>query len=466
MNYNKAFTLVELIVVVTVISILTLLWFIWFTSYLEWVRDTKRISQVSDLYGRLLAYEIDNSLPMPDDYIEIKIWNKLIWYQWYLWKNVLKKINYFWDWIDPKDDSYLIYSMTKNKKSFALVTFLESDLQSNNLITSNMVSANNDERFPYIEWKKIGIILNESSLSIHEIPKIYDKWYIDLNDSWHDSYNLFLSNEEQYSWTGWLILKELDHLINKQWSCKSLLRNWKSYWNWKYTISPKWWTSFETYCDMENGWYTALFSVNPAWTTWSFDSTQWLNPTIQWNDFMNEETTFNSYSKFNTNTIKICRGDLDKCYEMNHNKWIPLQQFYADNISYIDFSHFIYNENYAVNHSYNINYPDSIGEDKKKIFLNNLAIPYTFDSIHYNKYGAWINIYSRNKLWLQADNNNNWPWFDNVWFGIWVFAAWPNMDACSWIRPIDTNRTLSVLITGWTCYYDNPDNIKWYVLWK
>jgi hypothetical protein len=76
---------------------------------------------------------------------------------------------------------------------------------------------------------------------------------------------------------------------------------------------------------------------------------------VKENNFLNQETTLESYSYFNTNSIKICRGNLDNCYIMNHNKNVALRKFYTDNLSHIEFSKFQYLNNYSIDHPYNNN---------------------------------------------------------------------------------------------------------------
>ena len=126
---NKAFTLVELIVVITILAVLSAIWFVAFSWYLAWTRDTNRISQLKSISDWLELYWTKHDLPIPEDKVDIKVWTwtneKTIAYQWYAWKNILETIEYSSEWVDPKDWTYFSYYLTKDKKYYQLMAFLE-----------------------------------------------------------------------------------------------------------------------------------------------------------------------------------------------------------------------------------------------------------------------------------------------------------------------------------------------------
>ena len=129
MNYkkNKAFTLVELIVVVTILAILATIWFVSYSSYLTWVRDTNRLAQLVSIHDGLELYRTRNDLPLPDDNVEVKASAATIAYQWYAGSNTLETIDFTKWWKDPKDDQYFSYYLTKDRKYFQLLAFLEEE---------------------------------------------------------------------------------------------------------------------------------------------------------------------------------------------------------------------------------------------------------------------------------------------------------------------------------------------------
>jgi len=124
---TKAFTLVELIVVITILAILATIGFVSFSGYLAWTRDTNRVAQLKSMSDALELYRTKKSLPIPDDKVDIKTNSKTIAYQGYIWKNVLETIEYTESWLDPKDKTYFSYYLTKNKKYFQLMAFLEEE---------------------------------------------------------------------------------------------------------------------------------------------------------------------------------------------------------------------------------------------------------------------------------------------------------------------------------------------------
>ena len=121
------FTLVELIVVITILAILSTIWFVNYSSYLTWVRDSNRIAQLKGISSALEIYRSNKRLPLPDDNIEIMSGDSIIWYQWYAGKNLLSLINYTWEWVDPKDDKYFSYYLTRNSRYYQLMAYLENE---------------------------------------------------------------------------------------------------------------------------------------------------------------------------------------------------------------------------------------------------------------------------------------------------------------------------------------------------
>jgi prepilin-type N-terminal cleavage/methylation domain-containing protein len=124
-NKNLWFTLVELIVTITILAILASIWFVSYPWYLAGSRDTNRLSQLKSISDWLQLYLSKNTLPIPDDYIEIQTNSKTIAYQDYAWINVLETIEYSSVWDDPKDKTYYTYYLTKDKKDIQLMWYLE-----------------------------------------------------------------------------------------------------------------------------------------------------------------------------------------------------------------------------------------------------------------------------------------------------------------------------------------------------
>jgi len=71
------------------------------------------------------VYSITRKLPLPDDAIDLTANGTVVAYQGYAGKNVLETLGYNNGGLDPKDDNYFTYSVTPNRKSFQLMSFME-----------------------------------------------------------------------------------------------------------------------------------------------------------------------------------------------------------------------------------------------------------------------------------------------------------------------------------------------------
>ncbi len=193
----KAFTLVELIVVITIVWILSTVWFVSYSWYLTWARDSNRISQLTKLSDSLQVYSASKTLPLPDNKIDITASWTVIAYQWELWVDVLETIDYTNGWKDPKDDSYYLYSLSKDRREFQVLAFLEE----NNVSFQNTIYAvNYEDRYPINYGKKIWIILrNLDNLPVNEISTGISEYDI-LSDS--DLIDVYFNDAIVVSWTG------------------------------------------------------------------------------------------------------------------------------------------------------------------------------------------------------------------------------------------------------------------------
>ncbi len=86
---KQAFTLVELIVVITILAILWTIAFISLQLYSKSARDSRRISDISNVKKSLELFSIKTwKYPLPDSPNEATFsWSK-IWTQWIVWDNM------------------------------------------------------------------------------------------------------------------------------------------------------------------------------------------------------------------------------------------------------------------------------------------------------------------------------------------------------------------------------------------
>jgi len=254
-NKSSWFTLVELIVVVTILWILSTIWFVAYSWYLVWVRDTNRISQLKSISDWLELYRTKYSLPLPDDYVEIKASWSIVWYQWYAWKHVLESIAYTSEWVDPKDKTYFSFYLTKDKKYYQLMAFLEegkglqwdTDLQTYwTVILSKANALNYSTRYPTVYWKALWILTDEDNTPIQEDSSIKSAWYLDIVNTTNTYIARLKDNEPIVKWTWSLLVSTLPNA-----SCKRIKQiNWRSQ-NWVYTINPTWISWFKAFCEMD-----------------------------------------------------------------------------------------------------------------------------------------------------------------------------------------------------------------------
>jgi len=258
-----AFTLVELIVVITIVWILSTVWFVSYSWYLTWARDSNRISQLTKLSDSLQVYSTSRSLPLPDDNIQILASGSLVWYQWYVWVDVLETIDYTNGWKDPKDGSYYTYYLTKDRISMQLLAFMEEEntvIWYDNLKRLDIThAADYSERFPKVYGRKLWVLTQvDTNTPAQEVSGVTS---LDLvNEA--ATFVSHVSDEEKFEWA-WTLLKAA--IPNG--SCKRIKQVWWASWNGIYTINPGWTGDVSVYCDMETAW--GGWTLIARWYSWS-----------------------------------------------------------------------------------------------------------------------------------------------------------------------------------------------------
>lgn len=261
-----AFTLVELIVVVTILAILWTVGFVSYLNYLTWVRDVNRTSQLNSISNGLNIYITKNLLPTPNDSIDVTSTDggvsTTIGYQWYAGAGVLETIDYSKLWLDPKDKTYFSYYLTVDKKHHQLLAFLEEseNLQVYNSLFSQAHASGFQDRYPTVQGRKLGIILDAENLPIQENTSIKSAGEINLSDPSTSSYKAYYSD-----WfapiTWWINLAESAYNAN----CKRLREATWVRQDGIYVINPAGLLTGEVYCDMttDGGGWTSILRFNP-----------------------------------------------------------------------------------------------------------------------------------------------------------------------------------------------------------
>lgn len=370
---------------------------------------------------------------------------------------------------------------------FAVPTIISNDLSSNDLIDI----VNNNK---LIYWGLVGsptsynwytdTTINTFSYLSSGANLLVFSWVLQKDLYWQWLFVMVDNLQNAYSWSvitwysesiwedkselatyTWNTIKKIYWLpsLNTTKSCEEVLSSWKSTWNWFYQFFSNDNSSiFETYCDMTSWWWTFLFSVNPASIKWKFDSIEWTKPTVTQNlwtfNILTDEVTSWAYWDFEWKEVKVCRWNLTNCYVFSHNQNRTLKSFYNvwDNYT-------VYKRCYP--HATWCNawqLPDDEWDDSWRSWFLALVWDWANYESWYPKQWLGINLGPKNRLWLQLDNNNTWPDFDNWWVWIWVFRSrncW-----YTWTF-VDNTRARSVALNS-SCAYQTPDNQMWYVFSK
>ncbi len=415
MRNKKAFTLVELIVVITILAILATIWFVWYSTYLIWTRDSNRISQLKSISEALTIYSTKKSLPIPEDNVEIKVWawasEKTIAYQGYAWKNIIEQINYSTEWVDPKDWEYFTYYLTKDRKYFQLMAFLEDsdDLQNKTAwIFSQVYAWIYEDRHPTVYWAKLWVLTDEENTPIQEISAIKTAWEINISSTTETYIARMKDNIETIKWTGSTLLQ-----INPKATCKRIYESeWKRD-DWTYTIDPEGnWIGFKVYCDMTTDWggWTLIYTdMDLYWKSrWFLENWLW---------------TYWKYKEQNTNIPK-------SWYIALANSSTAPFRFYTD-ITW-NYSYFL-----------KLDDPKSVSSD---LYWKYLIMDWT----NISNYKIWMwKWYSTNCYEVQWDWTYSWNWCNDKWsfdnfraisyWGMydWCWSNWRLREWYKWDNSVD-----------------------------
>ena len=453
MQNKKAFTLVELIVVITILAILATVGFVSFSWYLGWARDTNRIAQLKSMSDALELYRTKKDLPIPDDKIDIQANGDTIAYQWYIWANVLETIEYTEKGLDPKDKTYFSYYLTKDKKHFQLLSFLEEgneDVLSSNNLLKNALAVDYSARQPKTQWKKLWILMDDEKTPVQEVASIVTNGSLDIVTT-TDLYKAYLDDTTVVSWS-WIVLKWLSSNAN----CNRIkVAQWQRS-NWKYMINPTWSEEIEVYCNMELwwwGWTLIATTADDDDHTWTYDNRDDLiNTTTTWS-LNNKEKDYKSlaYSQIDFKDMMFedkqwewwAYDDINPDYDETVAEWMPLDQACA---------FWTWRDYYLTSGSISINKWENGTQQDRWLFF----------SVYDNEWwcnpwsswwhhSVWPSWWYRNNNWLSPDDPGGmWWWLQNwAW---WAAAEWKEWwNARLWVKTYTANET-----NDW-------DYIHWYV---
>ncbi len=208
MQNKKGFTLVELIVVITILAILWTIWFISLQWYGSESRDSKRVSDLSQIRTWLQVYQAKEwILPEPDNAITVWSGSVVYTYQWYSGTGTLNTLRISDTAKDPIDNSFYTYTTNTNKTKFQITTMLENGWQTNQTSAIPKTYANYENRDSYSLWYQLWTLLEWTT----KTPMQEYGEDIDLSLNTTTEYIPLFSREEKektYSWT--LLVEELE----------------------------------------------------------------------------------------------------------------------------------------------------------------------------------------------------------------------------------------------------------------
>ena len=265
-NFNKAFTLVELIVVITILAVLATVAFISFQGYTSSSRDSVRLA---DLKNISKSFEINRTkgidFPLPDKKVDISSSGTIFQYQWELSQNILNSdLNIFDGGVDPLTGENYWYAVNFARNKFQIIWFLENQESVAN-IYQNTVFADNSDKYLKSSGDSLGILLDETTNEI--ILDDNEALEIDIESDTNTYKMLSIQNEIIYAdkeTLQWQFLSRFNPIA----SCKTILESWNSKWSGMYFINPtnQDWEDFEVYCDMVNhsGGWTLVWEWLPS----------------------------------------------------------------------------------------------------------------------------------------------------------------------------------------------------------
>ena len=255
------FTLVELIVVITILAILSTIGFVSYSSYLAGSRDSNRVSQIKAISEWLHLYSTNKTLPKPDSNIIIEANSTVIAYQWYAWSNVLETITYSTEWVDPKDKTYFSYYLTRDKKYFQLMAFLEEE----DNLQSTAWAIDYTTRYPSVFWSKLWILTDNNNTPVQEIESIKTATKLELDTTnATELYVMHLNDSTKITNSGSLIA----------WPLQAIIEWWAKFWN-PWITCPEWFIPVPWNLEFAQPWFCVAKYEMSYDETWVADVTGW-----------------------------------------------------------------------------------------------------------------------------------------------------------------------------------------------
>ena len=274
-KWNKAFTLVELIVVITILAILWTIAFLSLQGYSQNARDWVRVSDIKNIEKWLAVMLVKSGIvPTPDDTkINIMASWTIVGIQGYAGKLMQAQIGMSKDsGKDPLDWTFYTYSTNASKTEYQILGFLESSISQNSLLWKSY-AVDYSQRKIVTKWSELGILLWNSGTTINQPAQEFNVGNIEtatgttvfkavftesknITASWGTLLTSAILNKWATECTAWMTELKLSN--GQIWSCMNL---------WATTVRD--WITQPTNC-------LNISTTNcNAWNTWIWDYYQW-----------------------------------------------------------------------------------------------------------------------------------------------------------------------------------------------
>ena len=226
---KKAFTLVELIVTITILAILWAIAFISLQWYNKSARDSKRISDISDIRKSLELYTLNwHRYPETSSWTKITYSWSEAWIQWTFWESTFINVDKLDNVpLDPLTETEYVYSVTNSRYEYEIWWILEWGLLSldNHEIVKSANAIWEKSATAYITWNYNGRVLKVNAgnkLYILAVPSIIN-WDISLTSI----EEIVAQNKLVFDWFNNLPSSYRDSVFNADWEwILKLVNSW------------------------------------------------------------------------------------------------------------------------------------------------------------------------------------------------------------------------------------------------
>lgn len=319
------FTIVELIVVITILAILWTIWFISYVWYISTSRDATRLSQIQ-IINQALEWYTKWKLPLPDDKVTIYANWVVIWYQWYAWLSVLSDIWVNEWWKDPLDDTYYSYFVDYKQKFPQLLTFLESEREtqvSYKWFVTQANAADYTERYPRPFWAKLWIMIQSwSNAPIQDDSNLITNW-LDVATT-TSLYTAYFTQDSYISWS-WKVLQKIQQSIWYDWV-----------WLWAPRTCPDWFIRVPGNIEFnQSGFCVAKYemtyedAVTPNSSGTDYNTVSY----VPWKTVVSKSWLYPIADISQTNAIAACKSMWEWFHLITNDEWMTLTRDLESNWS-------------------------------------------------------------------------------------------------------------------------------------